>query len=135
HGLGLMILREHAARAGLTPDFGVADERARLGVAAEIAGSQRGARQLLAATAADPERRAEFGTALAARGLVDFDGLVDLPVELLGDEPALAAGMRERWPRISGGEDQGTVARQHGLLRRLSRDGAALTVLGLRDQA
>src|SRR5262249_5411135 len=65
HGLGQMILREHATQAGLTPDFGIADEQARLDLAAEIAGSRRGARQLLAAAAADPERRAEFSAALA----------------------------------------------------------------------
>ena len=38
HGLGLTILREHADRAGLAPGFGIADERARLAVATDIAG-------------------------------------------------------------------------------------------------
>jgi DNA helicase II / ATP-dependent DNA helicase PcrA len=135
HGLGLMILREHAARAGLTPDFGVADEQARLAVAAEVAGSRRGARQLLAAAAADPGRRAEFGKALAARDLVDFDGLVDLPVALLRDEPALAADVRGRWPLISVDEYQDIDASQYELLRLLSGDGAGLTVIGDPDQA
>jgi DNA helicase II / ATP-dependent DNA helicase PcrA len=135
HGLGLMILREHPARAGLTPDFGVADEQARLAVAAEVAGSQRGARQLLAAAAADPGRRAEFGKALAARDLVDFDGLVDLPVALLRDEPTLAAELRGRWPLISVDEYQDIDASQYELLRLLSGDGAGLTVIGDPDQA
>src|SRR5215468_5123104 len=135
HGLGLMILREHAARAGLTPDFGIADEQARLGVAAELAGSPRGARQLLAAAAADPERRAEFGKALAARDLVDFDGLVELPVALLGGEPALAGALRGRWPLISVDEYQDIDASQYALLRLLSGDGAGLTVIGDPDQA
>ncbi len=133
HGLGLMILREHAARVGLTADFGVADEQARLAVAAEVAGSQRGARQLLAS--ADPERRAQFGKALAARDLVDFDGLVDLPVALLGDEPALAAELRGRWPLISVDEYQDIDASQYELLRLLSGNGAGLTVIGDPDQA
>ena len=135
HGLGLMILREHAARAGLTPDFGIADEQARLGVAAEIAGSQRAGRQLLAAAAADPERRAEFGKALAARDLVDFDGLVSLPVTLLGDEPALAERLRGRWQLISVDEYQDIDASQYALLRLLGGDGAGLTVIGDPDQA
>src|SRR6266513_3907689 len=135
HGLGLMILREHAARAGQTPDFGIADEPARLGVAAEIAGSQRGARQLLAAAAADPERRAEFGKALASCDLVDFDGLVELPAALLGGEPALAEALRERWPLISVDEYQDIDASQYALLRLLSGDGAGLTVIGDPDQA
>jgi DNA helicase-2/ATP-dependent DNA helicase PcrA len=135
HGLGLMILRENAARAGLTPDFGIADEQARLDVAAELAGSPRGARQLLAAAAADPERRAEFGRALAGRDLVDFDGLVELPAALLGGEPALAEALRERWPLISVDEYQDIDASQYALLRLLSGDGAGLTVIGDPDQA
>jgi DNA helicase II / ATP-dependent DNA helicase PcrA len=135
HGLGLMILREHAARAGLTPDFGIADEQARLSVAAEVAGSQRAARQLLAAAAADPERRAELGQALAGRDLVDFDGLVDLPVTLLGDDPALAGRLRGRWQVISVDEYQDVDASQYALLSLLSGDGAGLTVIGDPDQA
>jgi DNA helicase II / ATP-dependent DNA helicase PcrA len=135
HGLGLMILRENAARAGLTPDFGIADEQARLGVAAEIAGSQRAGRQLLAAAAADPQRRAEFGKALAARDLVDFDGLVSLPVTLLGEEPGLAERLRERWQLISVDEYQDIDSCQYALLRLLGGDGAGLTVIGDPDQA
>ncbi|HXZ74053.1 MAG TPA: ATP-dependent helicase, partial [Streptosporangiaceae bacterium] len=135
HGLGLMILRENAARAGLTPDFGIADEQARLGVAAELAGSPRGARQLLAAAAADPDRRAEFSEALAGRDLVDFDGLVELPAALLGGEPALAGALRERWPLISVDEYQDIDVSQYALLRLLSGDGAGLTVIGDPDQA
>jgi uncharacterized protein (TIGR00375 family) len=135
HGLGLVILRENAARAGLTPDFGIADEPARLGVATEITGSQRAARQLLAATAADPERRTEFGKALATCDLVDFDGLVDLPVRLLGEDPALAAGLRARWPVVSVDEYQDIDASQYALLRLLSGDGSGLTVIGDPDQA
>ena len=135
HGLGLMILREHATRAGLTPEFGIANEQARLDVAVEIAGSQRGARQLLAAAAADPERRSEFSTALADRDLVDFDGLVELPAALLGGEPALAEALRERWPLISVDEYQDIDASQYALLRLLSGDGTGLTVIGDPDQA
>ena len=37
---------------------------------------------------------------------MDFDGLVELPVALLGGEPALAAALRERWPLISVDEYQ-----------------------------
>src|SRR5215469_15128870 len=105
HGLGLMILREHAAR------------------------------RLLAAAADDPERRAELGKALAARDLADFDGLVDLPVTLLGDDPALAGRLRRRWPLISVDEYQDIDASQYALLSLLSGDGAGLTVIGDPDQA
>jgi DNA helicase II / ATP-dependent DNA helicase PcrA len=135
HGLGLMILREHAARAGLTPDFGIADEPARLGAAAEVAGSPRAARQLLSAAATDPARRAELGKALAAHDLVDFDGLVDLPVTLLGDDPVLADRLRGRWPLISVDEYQDIDTSQYALLSLLSGDGTGLTVIGDPDQA
>ena len=93
------------------------------------------ARQLLAAAAADPERRAEFGKALAGRDLVDFDGLVELPAALLGGEPALAEALRERWPLISVDEYQDIDASQYALLRLLSGDGTGLTVIGDPDQA
>src|SRR5262249_26261146 len=135
HGLGLMILREHAAQAGLTPDFGIADEQARLDLAAEIAGSRRGSRQLLAAAAADPGRPAHFRAAPTARDLVDFDGLVELPVMLLGREPELAAGLCGRWPLISVDEYQDIDAGQYALLRLLSGDGRGLSVIGDPDQA
>jgi uncharacterized protein (TIGR00375 family) len=135
HGLGLMILREYGSRAGLAPGFTVADENTRLAVATEVAGSQRGAAQLIKAIDTDPERRAEFGAALAARGLVDFDGLVAQSVTLLTKHPALAAALRERWRVISVDEYQDIDASQYDLLRLLSGDGAGLTVIGDPDQA
>jgi ATP-dependent DNA helicase UvrD/PcrA len=135
HGLGLAILREHGERAGLKPGFAVADEAARLAVAAEQAGSEAEGRRLLAATARDPALRAEFASALASRDLVDFAGLIDLPVTLLQDEPTLAAALRERWRFISVDEYQDLDAAQYALLRLLTGDGSGLTVIGDPDQA
>jgi DNA helicase II / ATP-dependent DNA helicase PcrA len=135
HGLGLAILREHGERAGLEPGFVVADDAARLAVAAEQAGSATEGRRLLAATDGDPALRAEFSAALAARGLVDFAGLIDLPVRLLRDEPALAATLRERWGCVSVDEYQDIDAAQYALLRLLAGDGSGLTVIGDPDQA
>ncbi len=148
HGLGLMILREQHGRAGLPVDFGVADEKARQEVAADLAGSPRSGRALLRDAAGDPARRDLMRKALAARGLVDFDGLVELPVALLRDEPSIAAALRSRWCRISVDEYQDIDATQYALLRLLSAspgagadgaspaaDGAGLTVIGDPDQA
>ncbi len=135
HGLGLLILREHAALAGLAADFAVADDRVRLAVAAELTGSDRAARRLLATAAAGPEPHAEFARALAERGLVDLDGLVELPLALLRDHPAVAASLAARWPRISVDEYQDIDASQYGLLRLLAGDGSGLTVIGDPDQA
>jgi DNA helicase II / ATP-dependent DNA helicase PcrA len=139
HGLGLMILREQHARAGLPADFGVADDQARLAVAVELAGSPRSGRALLREAASDPDRRDMLRKALSARGLVDFDGLVELAVALLRDEPSIAATLRGRWPNISVDEYQDIDASQYTLLRLLTAgsgaDGTGLTVIGDPDQA
>jgi DNA helicase II / ATP-dependent DNA helicase PcrA len=131
HGLGLAILREQHAAAGLPADFTVADDQTVLEVATELAGSPRHGRALLA----DPEHRPQLRRALAARQLVDFGGLVECPAELLGDDPALAARLRARWARISVDEYQDIDAHQYALLRRLAGAGAGLTVIGDPDQA
>ena len=56
HGLGLAILREHAGRAGLDPEFTVADEKTRLAVAVAEAGSAAAGRRLLTEVSRDPGR-------------------------------------------------------------------------------
>ncbi|HEV2375146.1 MAG TPA: UvrD-helicase domain-containing protein [Streptosporangiaceae bacterium] len=135
HGLGLTVLRSHAALAGLPDDFTMADDDTRLAVATEEAGSAAGGRRLLAEVAADAARRAEFAQALAARSMVDFDGLVELPVALLTQKPELAAELRERWQSVSVDEYQDIDASQYALLRLLAGDGSGLTVIGDPDQA
>ncbi len=87
-----MILREHYQQAGLAARFGVADDAARLAAAAELAGSQRDGRRLLTAAAADPAQRELLVKALLAGNLVDFDGLIELPVAMLRADQALAGG-------------------------------------------
>jgi uncharacterized protein (TIGR00375 family) len=135
HGLGLMLLREQHELAGLAADFSVAGEQAVLEVATELAGTPRAARAWLAAAADDAEQRAQLRKTLAARGLVDFDGLVELSTEVLRQAPAVAAGLRQRWPRVSVDEYQDIDAAQYELLRLLTGDGAGLTVIGDPDQA
>jgi DNA helicase-2/ATP-dependent DNA helicase PcrA len=139
HGLGLRILREHHEAAGLPAAFGVADEAARLRVAAEVAGSERDGRKLIAGLAEDPAgRQAQRQTlrqALIARNLVDFDGLTEMTAALLDAHPAVAAALRDRWPRISVDEYQDIDAVQYGLIRAISGDGAGLTAIGDPDQS
>ena len=79
------------SRPGWRPGFQVADDAARLAAAAELAGSRRAARRLLASAAADPAQRELYVKALLARNLVDFDGLVELPV-------APCCALTQRWP-------------------------------------
>ncbi len=135
HGLGLMILRDHYERAGLTGGFQIADDAARLETAAQLAGSQRDGRRLLADAAADPAQRELLAAALLARDLVDFDGLVERPAALLHADPALAGRLRDRWPLISVDEYQDIDAAQYNLLRLLAGDGRGLTAIGDPDQA
>jgi len=138
HGLGLQILRQNHAAAGLDPDFGVADEAATLAVAAELAGSAVAGRRMLARMPGDAGARAAVAAALEARGLVDFDRLVELPAALLARDPELASALRQRWPSISVDEYQDIDERQYELLRHLTGDSAAggdLTVIGDPDQA
>jgi ATP-dependent DNA helicase UvrD/PcrA len=135
HGLGLAILREHAALAGLTSEFTVAGDAELLAVAAEHTGSQRAARRLLAQAAAEPARRAELTRLLTAGDMVGFDGLVELPVALMNNEPHVAAALRDRWRSISVDEYQDIDASQYALLRLLAGDGSGLTVIGDPDQA
>jgi uncharacterized protein (TIGR00375 family) len=131
HGLGLRILREHHAAAGLPPAFRVADEAMLLLVATEIAGSDRDARKLIA----DQDRRPDLRRALAERELIDFDGLIELTAALLRAQPEIAAALRARWPRVSVDEYQDIDPVQYELLRQLSGDGAGLTAIGDPDQA
>jgi len=163
HGLGLRILRELHRQAGLPADFQVADEAAVAEVTAELAvaavtlplaataagaatGPEAGAGAAGTTSGAAGTRAGAAGTtagaergrlvaALTARGLVDFDGLIELPVAVLRGDPALAAGFRERWPVISVDEYQDIDAAQYELLGMLAGDGAGLTVIGDPDQA
>jgi DNA helicase-2/ATP-dependent DNA helicase PcrA len=135
HGLGLMILRDHYERAGLTGGFQIIGDAARLQLAAELAGSQRDGRRLLADAAADPAQRDLFTAALRDRDLVDFDGLVGLPAALLHADPAIAGRLRDRWPLIGVDEYQDIDATQYDLLRLLAGDGRGLTAIGDPDQA
>jgi DNA helicase II / ATP-dependent DNA helicase PcrA len=135
HGLGLRILREHHEAAGLPAAFGVADEAGRLRVAAELAGSERDGRKLIAGLAEDPAGRQALRQALIARDLVDFDGLTEMAAALLGAHPAVAAALRARWPQVSVDEYQDIDAVQYGLIRAISGDGAGLTAIGDPDQS
>ena len=135
HAVGLRILREHHDAAGLSPRFAVADETARLRIAAELTGSERDGRRLVAGLAENPDGRAALRKELITRDLVDFDGLTELTAVLLRDNPAVTAALRDRWPRISVDEYQDIDPVQYELLRALSGDGAGLTAIGDPDQA
>jgi DNA helicase II / ATP-dependent DNA helicase PcrA len=135
HGLGLLILRELPAEAGLPADFEVADEAAVQEIAAELAGSAQAGRELLTAASADEAARESLVRELARRGLVDFDGLIELTVAVLAAAPEEVQRLRERWPMICVDEYQDIDARQYELLRLLAGSGTGLTAIGDPDQA
>ncbi|GLU47381.1 UvrD-helicase domain-containing protein [Nocardiopsis ansamitocini] len=158
HGLGSLILREQAGRAGLTRDFGIADEAQRLVIAAELCGSEAQGRKLLAqrdrgaGTAPDSDTGTDTGTGtgtgtddsaaeadyerrLRERNLADFTDLLRLPVRLLDADPDLAAAYRDRWPWVSVDEYQDIDGTQYALLRLLTTADGNLTAIGDPDQA
>src|SRR6266566_4842602 len=105
----------------------------RLQVATELTASERDGRTLVAGL--DPDGTLALRRELAARDLVDFDSLVEMPTALLRDDPATAARLRARWPRISVDEYQDIDPAQYDLLRLISGDGTGLTAIGDPDQA
>jgi superfamily I DNA/RNA helicase len=144
HGLALRLLRDQPDLAGLPAEFRVADDAVRLEVAALVTGSDRDGRRLLAAIATGSPGPGDavaaasyeaFRAELSARGLVDLDDLIGRAVGLLRDEPAVAAGYRDRWPWISVDEYQDIDGPQYELLRLLAGGGSGLTVIGDPDQA
>ena len=133
HGLGLRILREHHEAAGLGPRSRSRTRPSRSRSRPNSTGSERDGRRLLAGL--DPDGQLALRRELAARDLVDFDRLVEMSAALLRDDPAIAAELRARWPRISVDEYQDIDAVQYDLLRMISGDGAGLTAIGDPDQA
>jgi uncharacterized protein (TIGR00375 family) len=140
HALGLTILRENAALAGLSSEFRVAEDAERRTVVAEAAGlgaspSERDVRRALAALAGDDVLREEYVKALRARDLVDLDELVSLPVSLLTATPSLVAEYRARWRWVFVDEYQDVDPQQYALLRLLCPPDGNLCAIGDPDQA
>ncbi|HET6500510.1 MAG TPA: UvrD-helicase domain-containing protein [Amycolatopsis sp.] len=118
HSLGVRILREQHERAGLRPDFGIADQAQQLALTAEFGDSEDA-----------------YRAALRARNLVDFDELIALPVQLLEADDELTAAYRARYRWICVDEYQDVDERQYRLLCRLSPPEGNLTAIGDPDQA
>ena len=145
HSLGVRILREQHDKAGLSPDFGIADQAQQMAIATEITGDEAQARRLLISLSG--QRRAggpameldgiaeRYTKALRQRDLVDFDDLVALPVALLESDPDLAAAYRDRYRWISVDEYQDIDEQQYRLLRQLAGPAGNLTAIGDPDQA
>ncbi|WP_116510958.1 UvrD-helicase domain-containing protein [Micromonospora sp. B006] len=118
HSLGLTVLRENAAAAGLPADFRIADDADRAAARAE---------------AGDDDER--YVALLRKRDLVDLDELLTLPVALLKGDRKLVREYRERWKWIFVDEYQDVDAVQYDLLRLLSPPDGNLCAIGDPDQA
>jgi superfamily I DNA/RNA helicase len=147
HSLGLAILRESSAAAGLKPDFRIADEPARratlaiaLGVTESRAARLLKAISLLKRTGREPD--AETAAAVAAcrqigmeQNWVDFDDLVVLPAALLEADAEVAALWRSRFSHVCVDEFQDVDEQQYRLLRALAPPAGNVCVIGDPNQA
>ncbi|MEV4627622.1 UvrD-helicase domain-containing protein [Micromonospora sp. NPDC049523] len=118
HSLGLSILREHPAAAGLPENFRIADDTERTAARAEAG-----------------EDEATYVKLLRGQDLVDLDELVTLPVRLLRDDPELVRQYRDRWRWIFVDEYQDVDEVQYELLRLLAPPDGNLCAIGDPDQA
>jgi uncharacterized protein (TIGR00375 family) len=145
HSLGLAVLRERPAAAGLHRGFHIADaqERAEL-LAAALDVSPSRAETLLRAiskakrtgTPPSPEIGAamtSYGQAMQLRDAVDFDDLIALTIASLTADPDLLARCRARWRHVSVDEFQDVDEQQLRLLSLLAP--ADICVIGDPDQA
>ncbi|MCC6947248.1 MAG: UvrD-helicase domain-containing protein [Bradyrhizobiaceae bacterium] len=147
HSLGLAILREHAAAAGLNRGFRIASQADQHAILTEFRGiGARKIEQFLRAisrakrTGEPPDEEtveafAAYQRGLLLRNLVDFDDLVRLAVKLLSEQPEIAAALCERLQSISVDEFQDIDEQQYRLIRLLAPDGRSLCVIGDPDQA
>jgi len=135
HSLGLAILRENAAAAGLSPDFRIAEEADRIAALVEAGAASEAAARSQLGGPVDEALRKRYAKALRGRDLVDLDELVTLPVALLGADPDLASHYQGRWPWVFVDEYQDVDAAQYELLRLLVPSDGNLCAIGDPDQA
>ncbi|MDA3643167.1 UvrD-helicase domain-containing protein [Saccharopolyspora indica] len=141
HSFGLQVLRDQHEHLGLPAEFGLADAARRHQVLTTLTGDERSARQaaprlsLARRTGTPDPLLADYLAALREAGLVDFDDLVALPVELLTDRPDIAEQYQRRYRWISVDEYQDVDELQYRLLRLIAPAGANLTAIGDPDQA
>jgi DNA helicase-2/ATP-dependent DNA helicase PcrA len=146
HGLGLTILREHEAAAGLAAGFRVGTPAERVEIVRDLfeltpAKAERLLEEMGEVRCGLKEdgelagRIAAYETALAGRELVDFDDLLLKPLALLRTRPDLAEAYRQRFPWISVDEYQDVDPLQSALLRLLAPPGANLCAIGDPDQS
>ncbi len=162
HAFGAMLLREHAGRLGISPEFVILGEDDRLALLRQACPElkAREAEDALAEISAVKNQvfgtrmnadgademsgehprlsalvRVRYETALRASDAVDFDDLILLPIRLLEEHPDVLAATQARYRWISVDEYQDVNAAQYRLLRLLTSSDSNLCVIGDPDQA
>ena len=149
HALAYRILHENRVGAGLPRGFRISSEQERQQFLCENFGiSERKAEKALKQIALQKRRgeQTEPGSETAAyrarleeqqeiQGWLDYDDLMLLTLELLENEPGIAASYRKRYQWISIDEYQDIDPLQYRLIRLLSPAGENLCVIGDPDQS
>jgi DNA helicase-2/ATP-dependent DNA helicase PcrA len=151
HALGLSLLREHGTRLGLGPALRVAGQSERVELLVKsLSVTAHAAEQLLGRISRQkrpehstepPEKAADarafevYQRELQARGWVDFDDLIALPLRLLRSSPDLVDQCRCRYRWISVDEYQDIDGAQYELVKLLAGAQGNLCVIGDPDQA
>jgi DNA helicase II / ATP-dependent DNA helicase PcrA len=132
HSLGLAILREHYDAVGLQRGFRVADEVERVAALAAMLHLPRPRAESLLRAVGKSDRsgivpdgevgraRAVYRVMLAANNWVDFDDLVGLAVQLLGNNSDIAALYQARFRFVLVDEFQDVDHRQYKFVTQLA---------------
>jgi uncharacterized protein (TIGR00375 family) len=146
HSLGLALLREHCAAAGLQRGFRVAGEAERSAMLAEILDVNARKAEILLTAISKAKRTGQAGGDIAAalaayqRGLarhnwIDFEDLVSLAAQALAGDPDMAAQVRRRFRHVCVDEFQDIDDQQYRLMALIAPPGTDLCVIGDPDQA
>ena len=146
HAFCAELLREHAARVGLPPGFGIADEDYQLNVLRRLEGPKPWHRGLLTQFSANRFRGAplarhehyalfeRYERFLAQRKMVDFDMLVLKAAELL-ERTSEANSVRSRWDVVLVDEFQDLNPVQYRVIRELARAHEHVFAVGDHEQS
>ncbi len=159
HSLGLRLLREEAAHAGLKPRFSIFDAADAGAIVADILKTTDKAlirqtatrisawKNALLSPAQALQTAEDDASAVAARvydrydatlrayQAVDFDDLIRLPADVLGSQAAVRERWQNRLHHVLVDEYQDTNAAQYRLLKLLTGVRAAFTAVGDDDQS
>lgn len=159
HSFGLFLLRSLGKAAGVKRDFGIVDATDAAGIAGELMSDFKNGKtgydsyrliEMLSAWRAEGRLEArkedEYEEAtqwlmprylkrLDLLGVVDFDGLLQRPLEMMDDNSEILRKAQALFDQVMVDEFQDTNALQMKLVRRLSANHLNLAVVGDDDQA